>query len=169
MNYINNYYSYVYNGATLTNGGTIDFQGDGGFYPSTGSGSVTNNGTIKKSAGTGQGGIQIPLTADSGSQVQVQSGSLLFGNVTSTGGTINIPTTFSIATLTMSGGTLSGTASFSLTGTTQTWTGGTIAGTGTLTIPNTTTVNVNGYIYYDTRAIINGGLFNYSSNYYSYF
>src|SRR5205807_6285983 len=90
MNYTSNYYSYVYNGATLTNGGTIDFQGDGGFYPSTGSGGVSNNGTIKKSAGTGQGSIQIPLTANSGSQVQVQSGSLLFGNVTSTGGTINV-------------------------------------------------------------------------------
>jgi fibronectin-binding autotransporter adhesin len=90
MTYSSNYYSYLYNGLTFTNSGTVDFQGDGGFYIGSGTPSVINSGTIKKSAGSGSGGLQVALTAQSGSQVQVQSGSLLFGNVTSTGSTLSV-------------------------------------------------------------------------------
>jgi len=245
LNYTSNYYSYFYNSATLTNNGTVDFQGDGGFYLGSGSPSVTNNGTIKKSAGTGQGGIQISLVAASGSQLLVQSGTLALGNVTSTSAALNVSSgatafftytttssfdaassisgagnvwfnagtntvgaaysvtgttksgggtttignitaisnivvsggtltlnsagALSVTTLAMQGGILNGTAPITLTGAAQTWSGGTIAGSGLLTIPNTTTVTFNGYVYYDTRAITNGGTLNYTSNYYSYF
>src|SRR5207302_3051425 len=72
LTYSSNSYSYFYNSATLTNSGTVDFQGDGGFYIASGSPSITNSGTIKKSAGTGQGGLQMPLIAQSGSQLLVQ-------------------------------------------------------------------------------------------------
>src|SRR5207244_809550 len=73
LNYTGGYYSYFYNGATLTNSGTIDFQGDGGFYIGSGtSNSVINNGIIKKSAGTSNGSIQVALLAQSGSQIQIQ-------------------------------------------------------------------------------------------------
>jgi hypothetical protein len=90
INYSSNYYSYFYNGASLANSGTVDLQGDGGFYIASGSDSITNSGLIKKSAGTGSGGIQVPLTLQSGSQLQIQSGTLQIGNVTSAGGTISV-------------------------------------------------------------------------------
>src|ERR1051326_3310244 len=55
--YSSNYYSYFYNSASLTNSGTVNFQGDGGFYIASGSPSVTNSGTIEKTAGTGVGAL----------------------------------------------------------------------------------------------------------------
>lgn len=90
LSYTSNYYSYFYNSASLTNNGTVDFQGDGGFYIGSGAPTVTNNGTIKKSAGTSQGGFQVPLIAQSGSQFLVQSGTMLMGNVTAIGATFNV-------------------------------------------------------------------------------
>jgi fibronectin-binding autotransporter adhesin len=264
--YTSNYYSYFYNNASLTNSGTVTFQGDGGFYIASGSPSITNSGTIEKTGGTGQGAIQVSLLAQSGSQISIQSGTMLFGtvsaagtnlsvssgaiaqfyyttsasfdaastiggagtvlfsagtnsinaaynitgatnanggtttigtnNVTSvgsmtvTGGaltidnssapatgtitmqggtlTLNYASTLTIATLTMQSGTLNGTASISLTGSSMTWTGGTIGGTGSLTIPNGTSIAFNGYVYFDTRSVTNGGAWTYSSSYYSY-
>src|SRR5204862_4006063 len=67
-------YRDFYHIASRSNSGTVDFQGDGGFYIGSGNPSVTNSGTIKKSAGTGQGGMQVSLIAQSGSQIGRASG-----------------------------------------------------------------------------------------------
>src|SRR5436305_14102563 len=85
------YYSYFYNGATLTNSGTIDFQGDGGFYIGSGSPTVTNNGLIEKSAGGGNGGLQVRPEEQRVGQEQVQSGSVLLEQITATGATLSVP------------------------------------------------------------------------------
>src|ERR1051326_5740901 len=91
MNFTGSNYIYMMNNAVLTNGGTIDFQGDNGLYinSAVGTTAVVNNSTFKKSGGTGTGQINVPLTANSGSQLLVQSGTLYVGAVTSTGATLN--------------------------------------------------------------------------------
>src|ERR1051326_6105805 len=85
-------YIYFQNNATLTNSGTIDYQGDGNIYVngSTGSISLVNQGTIKKSGGTNGSNLQPPLTAQSGSQLQVQSGPMYMYSVTSTGAQFSV-------------------------------------------------------------------------------
>src|ERR1041385_8217612 len=85
-------YFYLQNNAVLTNGGTIDYQGDANIYVNgtVGSCAIVNNGTIKKSAGTNGSNLDVPLTANSGSQLLVQSGPLYMHNVTSTGATFNV-------------------------------------------------------------------------------
>jgi hypothetical protein len=260
INYTSSYYAYMQNGAALTNSGTIDFQGDSGIYLNTGSATITNSGTIKKSAGTSIGGLSVALLAQSGSQVQVQSGTFYLAAVTSTGATftvasgttlsavynntrtfdaastisgagtmswgsgtntvnaaynvtgattntattvintitsvgnvsvsggaltlnnvagigsigvaggtltLNSASALSVPTLTMQGGTLNGTSSINLTGSAMTWTGGVIAGSGALSIPGGTTITISGYLYFDTRAIGNAGIINFTSYYYT--
>ena len=68
----------------LSNSGTIDYQGDGNIYVNgaTGSISIVNQGTIKKSNGTNGSYLQPPLTAQSGSQLLVQSGPMYVYAVT---------------------------------------------------------------------------------------
>jgi hypothetical protein len=160
MSYTSNYYSYFYNSATLANSGTVNFQGDGGFYIASGSPSVTNSGTIEKTAGTGTGGIQVPLTLQSGSQLLVQSGTLQLGNVTATGATLSVSsgataqfyytTTSSFdAASTISGagtvqfnaGTNSISAAYNITGATNANGGTTTIGTNTVTSLGNITVS----------------------------
>ena len=85
-------YFYLQNNAVLTNGGTIDYQGDANIYVNgtVGSCAIVNNGTIKKSAGTNGSNLDVPLTANSGSQLLVQSGPLYMHNVTSSGAAFNV-------------------------------------------------------------------------------
>jgi large repetitive protein len=248
FNLTSSYYFYLLTSAQLVNNGTINFQGDNGIYVSgSGTQKITNNGTIEKTGGTGGGVISVPITANSGSQLLLQSGNLNVGSVTAasstfsvvsgsnlnfsnsgsdsrsfdaastisgagtvawvtgsnnvsgtynvtgstvaSGGTttitsptslgdltvsgatltINSAGTVSVPSLSMNSGTLTGTAPLTVTSSSMTWTGGTIAGTGALTIPAGTTITLNGYVYYDTRAVTNNGAFVYSSSYYSYF
>src|SRR5205807_2018821 len=72
-------YFYMENNAVLTNSGTIDFQGDGGLYLNSvvGTTAVVNSGTIKKSSGTASVTFNVPLTAQSGSHLNVLSGTFL--------------------------------------------------------------------------------------------
>jgi uncharacterized repeat protein (TIGR01451 family) len=87
------YYLYMQNNAALSNSGTIDFQGDGALYlnGSAGTTAINNSGTIKKSAGTGASYLTVPMSALSGSQLQVQSGTLYQGGtLTSSGATFTI-------------------------------------------------------------------------------
>src|SRR5205085_1981655 len=79
------------NNATLTNSGTIDFQGDyGGISLNSvlGSTAITNSGTIKKSGGTNYTSINVPLTMTSGSQLLALSGTLYLGAITATSATL---------------------------------------------------------------------------------
>ncbi|HEX3108095.1 MAG TPA: LamG-like jellyroll fold domain-containing protein, partial [Thermoanaerobaculia bacterium] len=83
-------YMYVQNNAILNNSGTIDFPGDSAMYLSGAAGTtmVNDSGTIKKSAGT-TSYFNVPLTLQSGGQFLVQSGTVYFGNITGSGGTLN--------------------------------------------------------------------------------
>src|SRR5207244_11998259 len=92
INLTSSYYLYLQNNATLANSGTIDLQGDGHIYLNSvvGSPAVTNTSLIKKSGGTGTSTFSVPLIAQSGSQLQVQSGTVYLGAVTSTGATFNV-------------------------------------------------------------------------------
>src|SRR5207249_3557055 len=89
-----NYYMYMQNNAVLTNSGTLEFFGDSSIYVSgtVGTTSVVNTGTgtIKKTSGTSYSYFTVPLTMQSGSQFQVNSTTIYFGNITSTGGTMTI-------------------------------------------------------------------------------
>src|SRR2546423_15637308 len=66
-------YMYMQNNAVLTNSGTIDFE-SGGSLDHNGTAGTTlliNRGTIKKSVGTSGSNFTVPLTMQSGSQIQV--------------------------------------------------------------------------------------------------
>src|SRR5947209_18542589 len=76
INYTSTYYSYLSNNTVITNNGTIDLQGDNGLYQSgpVGTTAIVNNNIFKKSGGTGGGAqMNVPYTAQSGSQFLVQS------------------------------------------------------------------------------------------------
>src|SRR5205085_4578209 len=96
LNYNNGSQSSFYNSATLTNTATgiIDIKGDsGGLLIGSGSPSVINAGLIRKSSCTtctSGSYMQVALTAQSGSQMQVNAGIIYFGNITSTGGTFTV-------------------------------------------------------------------------------
>jgi hypothetical protein len=94
INIASSNYFYMQNNAALTNSGTIDFQGDGATYMNgaVGTTNITNNGTIKKSAGTGNSTLNVPLIAQSGSQFLAQSGTFYVGAVTSTGAMFSVST-----------------------------------------------------------------------------
>ena len=226
INFTATNYIYVQNNSVLTNNGTIDMQNDAAMYlnGTAGSTAVVNNGTIKKSGGTGTSYFLVPLTAQSGSQFLVQTGTMAVGAITATSatfnaaagttlycytgdvrtfdaassisgsgallaqagtvtvsGTLTLATTVSAGTLTvnsaaaqtlpllaMTGGTLNGTGSVSVSGTSMTWTGGIISGSGVLTIASGTTVNITGYPQFDTRPITNNGTVNLTSTNYVY-
>src|ERR1041385_6379206 len=92
FNFTGGNYIYLQNNAAFINNGTIDFQGDGGgifLNSALGSIAITNSatGTIKKSSVTGSSTIQIPIVAQSGSQVLAQAGTLNLGAGTRTGRT----------------------------------------------------------------------------------
>src|SRR5207244_695002 len=132
---------YMANNAAFNNSGTVDFQGDGGgIFQSgaLGTMTITNNGTIKKSGNTGSTTLQIPISAQSGSQLLAQSGTINVGAVTSSGGTFsasngatlafntNDTRTFDTASTVSGAGTIywaAGTntvnANYNVTGTTQ--------------------------------------------------
>src|SRR5207249_734667 len=92
INLTSTYYLYLQNNAVLTNSGTFDIQGDGQVYlnSTAGTTAIINSATIKKSGGTGASYFTVPLTAQSGSQFLVQSGTVYLGAVTSTGATFNV-------------------------------------------------------------------------------
>ncbi|MBI1916374.1 MAG: hypothetical protein HYS12_16825 [Planctomycetes bacterium] len=84
----------VGNGNTITNGGTIDVQSDVGFagMQFRGQGEFDNSKIFKKSAGTGQTGVQMPFkNLNALAEFSVQSGTVyLFGSGTQTAGTTTI-------------------------------------------------------------------------------
>src|ERR1043165_3058864 len=138
-NFTGGNYFYMQNGATLTNSGVIDFQGDGGglfLNGAVGAISITSSGTIKKSAGTGTSYVQLPLTAQSGAQVLAQSGTLQVYGVTSSGATFDSSATLLFAsgdtrtfdaastisgsgTVTFNAGTNTVSGTYNVTGATQ--------------------------------------------------
>ena len=100
-------------GALVDNQGTWDVQTDSSFASLAGGGTVTNGGTLRKSAGAGTHAVGLPFTSTG--TVEAQSGTLSFtaGYTQTAGSTI------------ASGGTLSSTIPFQIQG-------GTVGGTGTL-------------------------------------
>ena len=91
INFTTTNYVYMQNNAVLTNNGTINLQNDAAIYLNSvvGTTAIVNNGTIKKSGGTGTSYLLIPLTAQSGSQFLIQSGTFGVGAITATGATFN--------------------------------------------------------------------------------
>ena len=91
INYNNGTQSYFYNSATLTNTSTgiIDIKGDsGGLLIGSGSPGITNAGVIRKSSCTtctNGSYLQVALTSQSGSQVQVNAGIIYFGALFASG------------------------------------------------------------------------------------
>jgi uncharacterized repeat protein (TIGR01451 family) len=154
INYTSSYYSYMMNNAVLTNSGTIDFQGDGGLYMSgtVGSTALINSNIVKKSAGTGAAAINVPLTAQSGSQLLLQSGSLYLGAVTSSGASFsatvgttlnfyyNEARTFDASSSISGAGTVQFSSGTATVGGTYNVTGATKAAGGTTTLSSITSV-----------------------------
>jgi large repetitive protein len=130
------YYFYMLNNAVLTNSGTIDVQGDGGMYLNSvaGTTAVINSGTIKKSGGTGNSALNVPLTAQSGSQFLVQSGSFYVGAVTSTNSTFNAASGTNLIFNTNDTRTFDAASSITGAGTVQ-WASGASTFNGTITTP----------------------------------
>jgi uncharacterized repeat protein (TIGR01451 family) len=130
------YYFYVLNNAVLTNSGTIDLQGDGAMYLSgvAGTTAIINSGTIKKSGGTGNATMSVPLTAQSGSQFLVQSGNFYVGAVSSTNSTFNAASGTTLIFNTNDTRTFDAASTISGAGTAQ-WQSGTNAFNGTISTP----------------------------------
>src|SRR5438477_8631547 len=86
INYTLTYYSYLSNNAVITNNGTIDLQGDNGLYQSgpVGTTAIVNNNIFKKKIGRASCRERVHFTAQSGSQLLEQSGTLNMADVTST-------------------------------------------------------------------------------------
>src|ERR1051326_3854298 len=157
-------YIYLQNNAVLTNNGTIDYQGDGNIYVNgtVGTTSIVNNGTIQKTSGTNGSNLDVPLVAQSGSQLTVQTGPLYLHNVTSTGagtvqwgnGTNTVAANYNVSGATVqsggtsttlsniantgnvsvSGGTLTLNSASALTIPTLTMTGGALSGTAPINV-----------------------------------
>jgi len=140
FNATSSYYIYLQNSSSLVNGGTIDFQGDNGFYVNGGTDSVTNNGTFKKSGGTGTATINVPLTATSGSQFLVQSGSFNVGAVTASSATFSASSGATMTFNTNDTRTFDAASTISGAGTVV-WSSGTNTVSGTYSVTGNTTSN----------------------------
>ncbi len=151
----------LFAGSSFTSNGTYDIQADVGVALQSGTPSFTNNGTLKKSAGTGTSTVSV--TCNNVGTVSVQTGTLNFsGGGTSTGpfngaagttlqfgGTHDLSgnigaSTFSVSggTVNVNGGTFSATASTFSSGTTTFAAAATVSAVGALTISGGT-VNYN--------------------------
>jgi uncharacterized repeat protein (TIGR01451 family) len=141
LNFISNGYIYLQNNAVINNSGTIDYQSDGNLYVNgtVGSCAVVNSGTIKKSAGTNGSNLAVPLTAQSGSQLLVQSGPLYLSAVTATGASFNVTTSANLYFYYNDSRTFDAASTISGTGT-VTWYQGTNTVLGNYSV-NGTTVN----------------------------
>ncbi len=147
-------YLYLENNATLANNGTLDILANGNVAVNgaTGSISLTNSGLIRKSGGTGVSLFYVPLTAQSGSQLTVNSGQLDAAAVTSTGAsfsaasgtTLDFSTgdarSFDASTTISGAGTVEWGAGTNTVNANYNVTGTTIGGGGTTTINNPTSV-----------------------------
>ena len=98
----------------LTNNadGVIDLQGDGGGLIINGGGSLVNNGTLERTAGTGEAEVDIPITS-SLANVQVATGTLTLEQGGSVSGAGTVP---SGATLQFGNGIFTVTANLSISG-----------------------------------------------------
>lgn len=74
-------------GLTLVNTGLIDFEGDGGF---SGSGTIRNQGALRKSAGSGFTTLGFATFDDLGGTIDVRGGSVILGAGTSRGGNYRV-------------------------------------------------------------------------------
>ena len=151
---------YFTGGNVLTNTGTIDLQGDVGFYDGGYNGGVSNSGLFKKSAGTGTSMIQITGFSSSGT-IQTDTGTLLFNSGASfgdgsvfqgAGSTVisngaSFSGSFTASNLSLSGGTFYGNAS-TINGALG-WSGGYLTGGWTVASGQSLTLNTGGNKYLD--------------------
>lgn len=131
-------------GSTITNNGTFHVQGDATLRSTTGTGSLfTNAGTFRKSANDGVTSILIPFTNTSTGTLNVERGTVDFGDTLLGVGTV------------MGGGNL-------LITRTMDWIGGTWRGTGTTTVASSGTLNIRGIATktLEGRRLVNNGRVN---------
>src|SRR5205085_7814781 len=139
MNLVGGGTIYVGNNATITNSGTIDFQADNQIYMNgtIGTTSITNSGTIKKSAGSSGSTFNVPHIAQSGSQLLAQASIFYLGPITSTGGTFDVSAGATLDFYYSDTRTFDAASTISGAGTVQ-WNGGTNTVNGTYAISGTT-------------------------------
>ncbi len=162
------------NGSSITNAGLIDLQVDSTFVTSNQSLlTITNSGTLRKSAGSGTSTINAIF--NSTGTIEAQTGTLNFGNGGTVTNTITADTgaTINLSSLTLSGaiggsgmGTIRinntvnaamGGATLTYGGTTLEWTAGNINGPGSFTNAGTMTHASNSNRVLGTALINNAG------------
>src|SRR5205085_2991768 len=99
--------------------------------------SITNSGTIKKSAGSSGSTFNVPLITQSGSSVLAQASIFYLGPITSTGATFNVSPPATLNFYYSDTRTFDAASTISGAGTVQ-WTGGTNTVNGTYAISGTT-------------------------------
>ncbi|MFN8544027.1 MAG: hypothetical protein U0807_07470 [Candidatus Binatia bacterium] len=168
-------YLYLMNGATLTiaSTATFDFTADSlNIAPSTGGGTLVNNGKLRKTAGSGTVTIGVPVTNNGAGLlgIDVQSGTLsLNGGGTSPGvlkgaGTLDFGTGYS-STFNVSGPVTANAVTFTYSGT-HNFTG---TGANAYNVPGGTslssspTVNFTGDITATGPLVLNGGTVNFNT------
>jgi fibronectin-binding autotransporter adhesin len=125
------------NGTVLSNSGTIDFAADGSSdVCCSGTASINNSGTIKKSAGSGISSLAWTLTNQSTGQVNAQSGTLNVYNVGTSDGTFTASPSATLGFIN-SGGTLLATSTINGGGTVS-FSAASFASSGTYNVTGTT-------------------------------
>jgi hypothetical protein len=173
----------VSSGGTITNNGTLTKNGGSGtttLFPT-----VNSTGTVSATSGTlaltGGGSLGGNVVATSPAAIAFPSGTYSVagamsgtGTIALTGGAVTISSPFTIPTLsvtagnatldangsanafTMSGGTLGGSGTFTLTNG-GTWSGGTMSGSGTTLNPTTKILGITAPVTLNTRTLQNDG------------
>jgi fibronectin-binding autotransporter adhesin len=138
--------------------GTLNVAGKdvatGAFTVETGATLAFNGGTQALKAGSsvsGAGDVKF-----GGATVTVLGSYSITGNTTVSGGTVQFDTDTTLPTLTLSGGTLGGTATVTVTGA-LTWTGGTMNGGGTTVANGGTTISGTNFKQLSNRTFDNAG------------
>ncbi|HYK00641.1 MAG TPA: hypothetical protein VE974_02725 [Thermoanaerobaculia bacterium] len=152
-------------GVALNNSGEIEatallsLAGDGthsgsGTFAATAPGSIAfPSGTHTMSDGTSMTGTG--TFAFDGAAVTV-SGPFTIGDLSVTAGTVTFDANGSIASLNMTGGTLDGSGTLTLTNG-GTWSSGTMAGSGTTAVPANATLGLSGAVTLNGRTLQNAG------------
>jgi uncharacterized repeat protein (TIGR01451 family) len=150
-------------------GGTFDIQTDSTITNNFGNGTISNSGTIVKTAGPGTAAVTSGVPVTNSGRIDVQSGKFTAATLTLAAGTVIDGSGFTIstgttsvtgtsivqpaATMFLTGGTLAGTFPLTVNGTFE-WSGGSMSGTSaSANIASGATLNINGA---STKTLTNG-------------